>query len=67
MRSGPSIGPIRMEKEVAVDDLGERSQDALPAAVSSEVSPSALDSLSDAQLYLTSAGTTQLETMLDSI
>ena len=31
MRSGPSIGPIRMEKEVAVDDLGERSQEALPA------------------------------------
>jgi EmrB/QacA subfamily drug resistance transporter len=37
---------------------------ALPAAVRSEVSPSVLDSLSDAQLYLTSAGTTQLETML---
>ncbi len=31
MRSGPGIGPIRMEKEVAVDDLGERSQEALPA------------------------------------
>jgi EmrB/QacA subfamily drug resistance transporter len=36
---------------------------ALPAAVSSEVSP-VLDSLSDAQLYLTSAGTAQLETIL---
>ena len=32
MRSGPSIGPIRWKKEVAVDDLGERSQEALPAA-----------------------------------
>src|SRR4051812_49391238 len=31
MRSGPSIGPIRWKKEVAVDDLGERSQEALPA------------------------------------
>ena len=30
MRSGPGIGPIRMEKEVAVDDLGERSGDPLP-------------------------------------
>ena len=37
---------------------------ALPAAVGSEVSPSALDRLSDAQLYLTSAGTRQLETIL---
>jgi EmrB/QacA subfamily drug resistance transporter len=37
---------------------------ALPAAVSSEVSPTALDRLSDAQLYLTSAGTRQLETIL---
>ena len=36
MRSGPSIGPIRMEKEVAVDDLGERSGDPLPTDSKSE-------------------------------
>jgi hypothetical protein len=37
---------------------------ALPADIASEVPPSALDSLSDAQLYMTSAGTRQLETIL---
>src|SRR6478735_9244743 len=36
MRSGPGIGPIRMEKEVAVDDLGERSGDPLPTDSKSE-------------------------------
>src|SRR5262245_52740979 len=40
LRSGPGIGPIRLEKEVAVDDLGERSQDELPEGPKQE--PAAL-------------------------
>jgi len=39
-------------------------REALPADVLSEVSPARLDVLADAQLYMTSAGTKQLDRIL---
>jgi EmrB/QacA subfamily drug resistance transporter len=60
---GGTLG-IALFGSVLSNGFAPAFRQALPAAVSSKISSSVLDSLSDAQLYLTSAGTTQLETML---
>lgn len=60
---GGTLG-IAMLGSILSNDFSTAFRRALPAGVNSEISPSVLESLAEAQLNLTSAGSRQLETML---
>jgi hypothetical protein len=60
---GGTLG-IAVLGSILSNDFSTAFRRALPAGVNSEISPSVLESLAEAQLNLTSAGSRQLETML---
>jgi predicted MFS family arabinose efflux permease len=60
---GGTLG-IAVLGSVLSNDFSTAFRRALPAGVNSEISPSVLESLTEAQLNLTSAGSRQLETIL---
>jgi hypothetical protein len=60
---GGTLG-IAVLGSILSNDFSTAFRRALPAAVNSEISPSVLESLAEAQLNLTSAGSWQLETIL---